>query len=421
MKKKHSKGRFVVIAVLCAILAFFTIFGFSISKDSDFVGFARAINLGIEYQGGTVKEYSIGNSSKNSGNIGEGISSNATRIKYLLDGEGYETNAYQNGGNLVIEFVDDYSPVDIEEIINKKITFGMKTSQSETAEDVITAKDIKNAYSALNGTQNVVYIIFTDEGATNFRNQLSSNTLYVYINSNYIYSISNDNVSTYAMTGFTTPSLDSAKNYASQIMSSKYDFTFQEINSITYTKDVANKNVITLISLVVGVFVLCSIILIGLFKKLGLVGALTLFVGLLLQILLLQAIPETVFALTSTAMFASLLALVLGALSVYMFYDKMHKEYKMGKVLYASVKFGYNKMWATVLDLFVLLLAPSIVTYFVGTYMVKQFALAFICGLVVYGVVTIVLTKFFAKWMTYISVKNKDYGFTREAHVDELK
>ena len=339
----------------------------------------------------------------------------------MLDGEGYETNAYQNGGNLVIEFVDDYSPVDIEEIINKKITFGMKTSQSETAEDVITAKDIKNAYSALNGTQNVVYIIFTDEGATNFKNQLSSNTLYVYINSNYIYSISNDNVSTYAMTGFTTPSLDSAKNYASQIMSSKYDFTFEEVNSTIYTKDVANKNVITLISLVVGVFVLCSIILIGLFKKLGLVGALTLFVGLLLQILLLQAIPETVFALTSTAMFASLLALVLGALSVYMFYDKMHKEYKMGKVLYASVKFGYNKMWATVLDLFVLLLAPSIVTYFVGTYMVKQFALAFICGLVVYGVVTIVLTKFFAKWMTYISVKNKDYGFTREAHVDELK
>jgi len=425
MKKKNSIGRFVVIAVLCAILTFFTVFSFSLSgssKDYDFVGFARAINLGIEYKGGTVKEYSIKSNSTENGSLSAAASSNATRIKYLLDGEGYETNAYQNGDDLVVEFFDDYSPLDIEELINKEVTFGIKTSQSETAEDVITAKDVDNAYATVSGTQNVVYIIFTTDGVSKFQSALNNGgTLYVYINSNFIYSISSGSVSTYAMTGFSAPTLDSAKSYASQIMSSKYDVSFTEISTITYTKADANRNVITLISLVVGLFVLCSVILIGLFKKLGLIGILILFIGLLLQILLLQAIPETVFTFTTSAMFASLLTMVLGALSIYIFFDKMHKEYKLGKVLYASVKFGYNKAWTTVLDLFLVLLVPSIVTYFFGTYLVKQFALALICGLVVYGTITIVLTKFFTKWLTYIAFKNADYGFKREAHINELK
>lgn len=424
MKKKNSIGRFVVIAVLCAILTFFTVFSFSLSgssKDYDFVGFARAINLGIEYRGGTVKEYSIKSNSTENGNLNGAVESNATRIKYLLDGEGYKTNAYQNGDNLVIEFLDDYSPLDIEELINKEVTFGIKTTQSDTAENALTAKDVENAYATVSGTQNVVYIIFTTEGASKFQAALSNGTVYVYINSNFIYSISNDSVSTYAMTGFVSPTLDSAKSYASQIMSSKYDVSFTEINTTTYTKADANRNVITLICLVVGLFILCSAILIGLFKKLGLVGMLIMFIGLLLQILLLQAVPETVFTFTTGAMFASLLTMVLGALSVYMFFDKMHKEYKMGKVLYASVKFGYNKAWASVLDLFLVLLIPSIITYFFGTYLVKQFAMALICGLVVYGVVTIVITKFFTKWLTYIAFKNADYGFKREANINELK
>ena len=142
---------------------------------------------------------------------------------------------------------------------------------------------------------------------------------------------------------------------------------------------------------------------------------------LLLQIILLQAVPTGAFVMVGPSMFGSLLCMLLGAVALYLFFDKMHKEYKLGKVLYASVKFGYNKMWATILDLFIVLMASSILTYCFGTYLVKQFAMSLICGLAVYGLVTVVLTKFFTKWLTNISFKNKDYGFKREAHVDELK
>ena len=99
----------------------------------------------------------------------------------------------------------------------------------------------------------------------------------------------------------------------------------------------------------------------------------------------------------------------------------MSKEYKMGKILTASVKFGYDKIWKLILFMFIVMLFPSIITFFFGSYLVKHFAMALICGLAVYALCTLLFTRFFTRWYTNISFKNKDYGFTREANVNELK
>ena len=423
MKRKYSIGKFVIIAVLSAILLCLTVFSFAltgISSDSDFVGFARAINLGVEYVGGTVQEYSVNSNSSKNGNLQEGISGNVTRIKYLLSGSGYKTNVYQNSDNIVIELLDEYSPVEIQEQINKKVDFAIKTEQSDTAEAVVTAQDIQSAYATTSGSEKVLMMTFTKDGATNFAKVIEKGTAYFYFNSSYAFNLSVSNSNSQYL-GITMTSLDTASNYASQIISAKYDLTFDQISTSTFTKADANRNTITLICLTVGLFVLCSAILIAMFKTLGLIGAFTLLIGVLLQIVLLQAIPTNVFTLTGPAMLASLLCMLLGALSIYLFYDKMHKEYKMGKILPASVKFGYKKIWATILDMYIILLVPSIITYFFGSYLVKQFAMALMAGLFVYMVTTIVLTLFFTKWFTYISFKNKDYGFKREAHINELK
>src|SRR5574344_902714 len=118
MKKKHAIGRFIVLAVICTILLALTVFSFSLpgdKQDYDFVGFAREINLGIEYQGGTVKEYTVENNSTVNSSLQTGITNNVTRFKYLLDNDGYNTNVYQNCDNIVIEFFDEYSPMSIDE------------------------------------------------------------------------------------------------------------------------------------------------------------------------------------------------------------------------------------------------------------------------------------------------------------------
>lgn len=423
MKKKHAVGRFIVLAVICTIILALTIFSFKLpgdKQDYDFLGFARAINLGIEYQGGTLKEYTVKNNSTQNKDLQTGITNNVTRLKYLLDNDGYNTNVYQNNDNIVIEFFDEYNPISIDEIINAKVNFAIKTEQSDTAEAVVSASDIETCYATKSGTQNVLVMTFTKDGANNFQKVIDKKTAYFYIGSNSAVSVNVENA-TNTYLGITVQSMDIAKNYASQIVSSKYDMSFENILTTSYTKADANKNTITAILLVVALLALCILILCLVFNKLGLVASFILLFGVLFQIMLLQAIPTDVFVLTGPALFASLLCLTIGALTEYMMLNKMKDEYKMGKILYASVKFGFNKIWATMLDMYLVLLFPSVITYFFGSYLVKQFAMALMAGLAVYGLTTLLLTWWLTKMFTNVSFKAKDYGFKREAHVDELK
>ena len=258
MKKKRSIGRIVVIAAICLIFAVLTIFGFALpgsSQDSDFVGFARAINFGVEYKGGTVQTYSANLKTETKEDLQAGIASNATRFKYLLLSEGYDVNTYQNGNNIVVEFFDEYSPVGIEEILNAKTNFVIKTEESDSADAIVSASDVADAYATKSGSQNVLVITFTTDGATNFQKVIDNGTGYFYIGTNSPFSLSLSNASS-SFVGIVMNSLETAQSYASQIMAAKYDMSFENIATVEYSKADANRNIVVLIVFVVALFVL---------------------------------------------------------------------------------------------------------------------------------------------------------------------
>ena len=426
MKKRHSIGRFVVVAVLTLVVLLLTVCSFKLPgdwQDNDFYGFARAINYGIDFRGGTLQEYSV--KSTNAGtNVGEGIGYNAARIGYLLEksGEyGYDVNVFQNGDNIGIEFWDEFAPLDIEQIINKKVTFSIKKENGTDKEEIVSVDDVESAQAVVTGSQNVLIIYFTETGSEHFQTIIDSGTAYFYINSTTAQELKlNDGVSN-SYVGISVKNLDTARYWASEIMSAKYNLKFENVATTVVTREAAQKNVIVAICLTVGLFLLCSILLTVFFKKLGLVGSFILLIGTLLQILILQSVPETAFVMTVPAFYASLLSMILGALAIFLIFAKMHSEYKQGKILFASVKFGYNKIWLKMLDIFVILFAVALVALFASSYYTKQFAMALVVGLAIFAVVTLVLTKFFTIWLSNICYKNKDYGFKREANINELK
>lgn len=423
MKKKHAIAKFSLIAILCAIVLCLTIFSFALpgsQSDYDFVGFARAINLGIEYQGGTVYEYKVKNNQL--GNVSSGIQANVTRINQLLKNNYYDSNVYVSGDNLVVELMDEFSPVSINEIVNTDAYFAVKSEQKDEAEAKIKPEHITEAYASQNGSNVVLMMTFNQEGQDALADMTSSGsgTMYFYFGET-VRSMSYSESMNQSYLGITLggTSLDTAKYFASEINASKYDLSFDETRVVTYSKQDATRNCIVAVVLTVALFAICVAILCARFKKLGLIGSLILFMGLLAQIVLLQAVP--VFTLTGPSLFASLLCMIIGEIAIYQFFNNMNAEYKMGKILYASVKFGYRKTWVKILDMFLVMLIPSIITYFFASYLVQHFAMALICGLVVYGFMALVFTNFFSKWLTYIAFKNKDYGFKREANVNELK
>ncbi|MGN1212522.1 MAG: hypothetical protein ACI4TZ_00645 [Christensenellales bacterium] len=422
MRKKHSIVKFVIISLICAVFLCLTIFSFALPGaqfDYDFMGFARAINLGIEYQGGTVYHFKVNNDSNETNIFNGGLSYSTGRIKTLLKNNSYDANVYDNGSEIVVELKGEYNPISINEIVNTKPKFAIKSTSGDDAEVAINASMVTNAY-ATNEQGGVLFIFFTTEGQEKLASLTSSGSGTLYfdfgdaeipmsysseINQNYL--------------GMTVGDVDKANYYANEAMSSKYSASYTQTSVETFDQQDAQKNVVVAILLTVVLFTVCVAILCIRFKKLGLVGSLVLLISVLAQIVLLQAVP--IFVLTGPSLFASLICMIVGTISIYLMLNNMSKEYKLGKILTASVKFGYDKIWKLILTMFIVMLFPSIITYFFGAYLVKHFAMALICGLGVYALCTLLFTRFFTRWLTNITFKNKDYGFTREAHVNELK
>jgi preprotein translocase subunit SecD len=321
-----------------------------------------------------------------------------------------------------VELFDEYDPISINEIVNTKPYFAIKESNDDDAEVAVDSSQITDAYATTSSGSVVLVMTFTTDGQSAIANLTSSGsgTLYFYFGSEYRGMTYSETINqSYLGITLSGSTLATGEYFASEILSSKYDYSFEETRVVTYSKDDATRNCIVAIALTVALFALCVAILTITFKKLGLVGSLVMFISLLAQIVLLQAVP--IFVLTGPSLFASLLCMIVGAIAIYLMLSKMHAEYKLGKILYASVKFGYNKIWLNILDMFLIMLFPSIIAYFFGSYLVKQFAMALICGLCVYAFCSLLFTKLFTKWFTNISFKNKDYGFKREEHINELK
>ena len=107
---------------------------------------------------------------------------------------------------------------------------------------------------------------------------------------------------------------------------------------------------------------------------------------------------------------------------VYYMLEKIKQEYAVGKKAHSSFKFGFQKNYKTQLEISISYLVACIIFYIFGSLAIKYFALASIIGIVVYGFSAILIAKWFNNMCFDLYLeKVENYGFTREAHINELE
>ena len=126
--------------------------------------------------------------------------------------------------------------------------------------------------------------------------------------------------------------------------------------------------------------------------------------------------------LTATAFVSSVVVFIVGFVMTYYLLSKIAEEYSVGKKARMSFKYGYQKNYATLLEVSISYLVVSIIFYIFGSSPVRYFAYASIIGIVIYAFSALVLTRWFNNlcFDLFLEKANK-YGFTREAHVHELE
>lgn len=421
MKQKRAKNKFGIILVIFALLMVLTLISFPLpTSDYDYNGFIGSMTKGVDYTGGTVINFSITDNSGTNDDMSTGIEANLTRIKNLLQDNYYNCNTYVNGDYITVELIKDYSPLDISQIINSSFDFYVTTSSSDDAEKVITSDMVETAYAIQNGTTVGLYIGFNDEGATAIQNATSSGsaTLYFTIGDKSLtVSVSEAITNPYILV--TTSSYSLAESYAATINASRFDFTFNQVSSTTISSNQALVNAVTTICVAVALIGLTIALFVVIFKKLGLIGILTMLFALIFEIILFQSIPNLTF--TAYSFVGFVLVWGLGILASLFMFDKMHQEYKLGKKLYASVRFGYDKSFLKIIDLFVFTLIISLLFFAFGSFELKSFAISMALGSVVYPLCVLLLNRWFVGWYLLINpTKAEKYGFSREEEVDEL-
>ncbi len=441
MKKKRAILNFAGIIFVCLLLAVLSVVRFTIPGTyyKEYVGFLRAIELGIDYKGGTTLVIEAKNNSADYTNFAKGVEAHALRIKGILADNNYNSNVYTTlGTSLVMEIFDEYDTDAISDLIsatNNKLA--IRTENSTTGEVYLTQDDIEDAYAMENGyygytntSRYGVYVKFTQHGKeqiktiTSGASSSSKKTLYFFIGDSLFQQLpvseEVDQDYIFISGGSTLNTKDGADQYAGKLLSTKYDYTFEQKSKTVIQADVAQRNLILSLVITAVIIIASMIMLIVRFKKLGLVNCLALIVGVLLQIIMLQAVPGIV--ITVQAFMGSVLTYVLGFGMIYYMLSKMAGEYAQGKKAHSSFKFGFLKNYMPLVELSVSYLVANIIFYIFGSTAVKYFAFASIIGIVIYGLCAILVSKLFNKLCLNIyQEKVKNYGFTREANVHELE
>lgn len=440
MKKKRATLRFIGIIIVCIILIALSVVKFTIPGTyQEYVGFLRAIELGIDYKGGTTLVLEAKSNSADKSNFAKGVDAHARRIDYILENNSYNSNVYTiNGTGIVVEIYDEYETDELLDLIstkNNKLYF--RGEESTTAEAYLTEDDIVDAYAmensdygySPNASKYGIYISFTENGSSKMKELTSgassnSKTIYIYIGDTIFQSISvSDEISQdyiFISGGSNLNTLEGANQYAGRILSTKFDYTFEDKSTTIIEQSVAQRNLILSCVIALIVVIASMLILCIKFKKLGLVNCLTLLCGILLQIIFLQAVPGIV--LTATAFMGSILVYVLGFIMIYYMLSKIAGEYALGKKIHSSIKFGFIKNYLPLVELSVGYLVANIIFYIFGSVQVKYFAFVSIVGIIIYGLSAILLSRLFNQWCYDIYKENsKNYNFIREAGVHELE
>ena len=446
-KKKRAITKFIILSLLAVVLLVLSVLQFNIPySENRFNGFIKSLNTSMSFNGGTTLTYKVKNTGLKDNNTHKGVEAyslyltNALYSKYYYNAEanGYHagSDAYYITLSLYDVYCSESSEIDdlgaIEAVLNANTTLEFKGTNSETEEAALTESDIKNVtglYSTQQG-QYGVNIEFTKEGQEKFKNLTKSvsdtsnggsGAVYIFVAGTLFNQISVSetiDLDSVFISG-SVQNLAQAKAYAAQFNAAKYDleFTRENIEVVTPAQATANKVLTAVVmSLIV---VLGCVLLITMFKHLGLAISLSMILASLTYLILLQAIPGIFVA--DVAFVAMAIAFSVGIfMSAYML-NNMKKEYALGKKLPLSIKFGFNKSYAFMLDIFALLVVPSIIMFLFGNVILKSFGTVLLIGLIIYTFFAILINKVFANWYTKINSKDaKKYGFKREANINEL-
>ncbi|MBR2468039.1 MAG: protein translocase subunit SecD [Clostridia bacterium] len=423
MKKKKAIRNFVLMCIVAVLGLVLTIFSFDIPFTTyTFKGFANGIQLGLDLKGGMMAVYDCEQASDSEGTLEEQIDATIARLTNLITEDYPEATIVKQGDNQIrIEVPDVDDPEEVLSLIGEPAQLEFKKEESDTAEAVLTGRDIKSAeynYDSENA-EHGVSITFTTEGATKFHtltSELSANQspLYIYLGGE-LFSSPTVKETIAGGTTFISGGMASqaeAEAYATKILSGTYSvqLSLSEKNIVTATLG-ENALLLSIIAGLIGL-VLIFVFMYVIYKRLGLIANLALTFYTIILMILLSVLPFIQLTLPGIA--GIILGLGMAVDGNIVIFERIKDETKSGKKIPASVKSGFKRASVAIIDSNITTIIASLVLAWLGTGAIRGFAYTLLVSIVVSMFTTLILSRIFINWSLNInSVSYKKYGLVK--------
>lgn len=217
---------------------------------------------------------------------------------------------------------------------------------------------------------------------------------------------------------------DSAENIGividSCINDNAVELTLTADSAITYTVGTGDCAIAAVYIVFGAALLVLAIYSIVRYKGLGVVQIFSMLSFLVCMLMYVAFLPGML--LHVSGIFAAALTSVILALSNFYIFESVRKEFNTGKTLDASVKAGYKKALAPVLDMHILLFILGLILYFISVGEVVTFAFIFTLGVLTSGIISLLVTRFYWYSMRGLLPRGQQYkfsGFVREVSDDD--
>ena len=421
MKKGLSKTLLSVIAVLMAVLAFFTFARFSvgINRYNSILG---AIDTDYDLSGGTAYTLTLAEDNlEDVENVDEVLNTLKTRLTAL----GYQTFSVKALSDadldehadydIRIELrgnVNEYGEVDTSVLASDvavaaaygEIKFYGGTSSSPTEEILTDGKAVKSAaykgvYATVSGSAYRVDINFSDYGYDTIMELMGDSSYYLKITLGDTVLMSGDGaISKASFDGRSLSISTSTETYARQAalqiesggLAYKYDISEGEAISSPYGDNIATVSVIAILAIAV-LFIAYAFVK---YHGFGLAYAFSTVLFVLLYIAMLVAVPGVKVAIGGV--FGIIVALILTVFGTEKVGAIIKAEYAKGKTVRSAVKAGFKGALTPTLVSCAAALVTALLILAFATGTLKSFAVTLAIGSVLSAVTTLILHRMFS-------------------------
>ncbi len=421
MNKKRAKFNFILTTILLVGAIFLCFAQFNLPSSNFYNGMFNSISATSEITYGNNAVYKI--TSNNTED--ENIESAVVTIRDILNAQGFVgSKVYRQGEFIKAEVESKSNASSILSIIGDSKSFFISSkSQEEITESElnsydIVGTDVKNAYSStiFQGLDeyNSVTIQFTKQGAKKYAEltkQVSatdSSKVYFYIDGKKsteleVEATTNDFLSFYSKGN--NYSAETAQEYALQILMSSTGVQLKTVSNNTSTATLGS-NVLMLCMLATALLLLSALVLFPVFfGELGLVADLSVLLGGVFNILLLQALPFTTGSIAT--IFGSLIGMGILVITHVVYLNKIKSEFSYLHKLQLAARTGFKKSWLINLDICTMVFLGAVSLTFWNIPYVSTFAIGLAVASFVALFNVVVIFKDFVTW--YVTINNKNF------------